>query len=121
MSKLVAAVALVCLWTSAAAAGPATLLRTVDLDRPGALDALQQSNPVHYEHVRKIVDGVVQQPDADVPRWMQVTFGARDVAYAPIVMTSHPPQRRLSFALDDTRYVTVVTLTNVRGRIIPAK
>jgi hypothetical protein len=36
-------------------------------------------------------------------------------------MTSHPPKRRLSFALDDTRYVTVVTLTNVRGDVVPAR
>jgi hypothetical protein len=121
MSRLIAAIALAWLWTSASAADTATLVRTVDLDRAGALEALQQSNPVHYEKVRKIVDGVVHQPDTAVPRWMQASSGARDVEYAPVIMTSHPPQRRLSFALDDTRYVTVVRLTNVRGRVIPAR
>lgn len=121
MWKLIAAVALACVGTSAVAAGTATLVRTVDLDRAGALEALQQSNPIHYEKVRNIIDGVVHQPETSVPRWMQASFGARDVDYAPVIMMSHPPQRRLSFALDDARYVTVVRLTNVRGRIIPAK
>jgi hypothetical protein len=50
-----------------------------------------------------------------------VNFDARDVMYAPIVMTSHPPKRRLAFALDDTRYELVVVLTNVTGAITPAR
>jgi hypothetical protein len=104
-----------------AAAAPFTPTRTVDLDTPGALEALERSNPVHHEKVRKIVEGVIRQPDSRVSRWIAVTFNGRDVSYAPVVMTSYPPKRRLSFALDDTRYVTIVTLTNVRGDVVPAR
>jgi hypothetical protein len=103
------------------ATAPVTLARTVDLDAPGALAALEQSNPVHHEKVLKIVEGVIHQPDAKVSGWIAVNFNGRDVRYAPVLMTSHPPKRRLSFALDDTRYVTVVTLTNVRGEIVPSR
>ena len=85
------------------------------------LEALQHSNPVHYEKVRKILDGVLQQRDAQVPRWIQVNFDGRDVAYGPIVLTSHPPKRRLSFALDTTRYEATIVLTNVTGQIVPAR
>ena len=99
----------------------ATAGGTVDLDRAGALAALQQSRPAHYAKVRLILDGVSRHPDSDVPRWVRVGFDARDVSYAPIVLTSHPAQRRLSFALDDTRYVAVIVLTNLRGDIIPLK
>jgi hypothetical protein len=52
---------------------------------------------------------------------MQATFNAHDFTYVRIVMTSHPPKRHLSFALDATRYEMIVTLTNVRGEIVPAK
>lgn len=104
-----------------ASAAPVTPTRTIDLDSPGAMQALEQSNPVHYEKVLKIVEGVIRQPDAKVSRWIAVTFNGRDVSYAPVVMTSYPPKRRLSFALDDTRYVTIVTLTNVRGDVVPAR
>ena len=53
-----------------AGAAPAAPMRTIDLDQPGALAALQQSNPVHHEKVLKIVEGIVRQPDATVPRWI---------------------------------------------------
>lgn len=87
MSKLIAAAVLVMLWTAVVVAGDATPRRTVNLNNPGALEALQQSNPTHYEKVRKILDGILQQPDAAVPRWIQTNFDARNVSYVPILMT----------------------------------
>jgi len=76
---------------------------------------------MHYEKVRRILEGVLRQPDAVVSRWMRTNFDAQDVTYLPIVLTSHPPKRRLSFSLDATRYETIVILTNVLGEIVPAK
>ena len=96
-------------------------LPTIDLDEVGTLEALKTSNPAHYEKIVQIVDGVLTQPDANVPRWMLVNFGARGVKYAPIVLTSFPAKRRLSFVLDLTRYETIVLLTNIRGDIVPAR
>jgi hypothetical protein len=116
MANRLALVVISVWWVSVAGAAG-----VVDLDRPGALDALRQSNPAHYQTVRTIMDGVLQRPDAEVPRWLQATFAAQDVSYAPILLTSHPPKRRLSFALDTTRYEMVVTLTTVRGEIVPAR
>ena len=113
--------ALLLLWIAVAVASDVPLGRAVDLNAPGALETLQRANPTHYEKVRKILEGVLQRSDADVPRWMQANFDARDVRYLPIVLTSHPPQRRLSFALDATRYEAVVVLRNVRGEIVPAR
>ena len=121
MSKVIAAAVLAMLWTAAAAAGDATSARTVNLNKPGALEALQRSNPTHHEKVRRILDGILQQPDAAVPRWIETNFEARNVSYAPILLTSDPPKRRLSLALDDTRYEAIVTLTNARGEIVPLK
>lgn len=93
----------------------------IDLNEAGALEALQHSNPVHYKRVRKILDGVLRQKDAQVPGWIQANFNGRDVAYGPTVLTSHPPKRRLSFALDTTRYEATIVLTNVTGQIVPAR
>jgi len=115
MRRLVALVLPLLLWNVAASA------EVFDLDRPGALETLRLSNPAHYIKVRQILDGVFLRSDAEVPRWMQTNFQAQDVQYGPIVLTSHPPKRRLSFALDATRYEGTVVLTNVRGEIVPAK
>ena len=51
---------------------------------------------------------------------MLATFNAREVSYASIEMTSLPPKRRLSFALDNTRYTVVVTRTR-DGKVIPLR
>jgi hypothetical protein len=124
MAKRLVIAVVVSLWAGLAGGlgmGVAAAGGVVDLDRPGALAALQRSNPTHYDKVRRIMEGVLQRPAVEVPRWIRTTFTARDVRYAPIVLTSHPAKRRLSFALDDTRYEAVVTLTNVRGDIVPAR
>jgi hypothetical protein len=122
MSKLLPIAVLISVLTGVAVARDLTLLRIpiIDLDTPGAFEALQQSNPTHFEKVRQILTGIVQQPDAAVPGWMLANFNARGVNYAPIEMTSYPPKRRLSFALDDTRYVIIVTLSR-DGRFTPLK
>src|SRR5215475_15958294 len=119
MSKrIIAAPIMVVLWIAVAVAGEFNSERTINLNKPGALETLQQSNPTHYAKVRKILDGILQQPDADVPRWIQTSFDARNVSYAPILMTTRPPKRRLSFALDETRYEAVLTLEG-RAKIVP--
>lgn len=106
---------------SAVAAGDVPRRHAVDLDAPGAMEAVRAANPSHYDRIAKIIEGVLHQPDPAVARWAEVNFNARDVTYAPVVMTSHPPKRRLSFILDDTRYETVVLLTNIRGAVTPAR
>ena len=121
MFRILAAALLFIGWTFLAAADEPPSQRAVDLDEPGVLEALQNSNPLHYDIVRRILEGVLKRSDAGVPRWMQATFNARDVTYVPIVLTSHPAKRRLSFSLDATRYEIIVVLTNVRGDIVPAK
>lgn len=121
MRKSIVAVVLLSLWTGVLPLGDAIPGKTINLNQPGALEALQRSNPMHYEKVHRILEGVLHQPDAVVARWMKANFEAREVKYVPIVLTSHPPKRRLSFSLDATRYEAVVILTNVRGEIVPAK
>jgi hypothetical protein len=121
MLRLLTAALLLFGWASFVAAAEVPWPRAVDLDEPGVLEALRRSDPNHYEKIRRILDGVLQRPGPEVPRWMQTTFDARDVSYVPIVLTSHPAKRRLSFALDATRYEVVVVLTNVRGDIVPAR
>jgi len=121
MSKLIATSIFVMFWAAVIIAGDASPGRTINLNKPGALEALEQSNPTHYEKIRKILDAVLDQPDEAVPRWIQTSFNARSISYAPILMTSDPPKRRLSFTLDEARYEVVLTLTKLRPEIVPAK
>jgi hypothetical protein len=121
MRTILTMASVVLAWVAVASAADIRLRRTVDLDTAGAMDHVRAANPAHFDKIVKIIEGVIQQPDSAVPRWLRVNFDARDVGYTPVVMTSHPPKRRLSFALDDTRYEVVVVLTNATGVVTPAK
>jgi hypothetical protein len=120
MSRLVAALLASLVSTSLAVAAELPP-RVVDLNEPGVLEALRASNPAHYGKIRTILDDVLEHADTAVPRWIQTVFDARDVRYVPIVLTTHPPKRQLSFTLDATRYDVAIVLTNVRGAVVPAK
>jgi len=113
MRSVLIAVAFVLLALTNAIAQP-VLPRAVDLDAPGVLEALARSNPTHFVVIQRILA-------EDVPRWLRASFNAQSVIYQPIVLTSHPPKRRLSFTLDDTRYIAVITLTKVTGTVVPLK
>jgi hypothetical protein len=112
---------LVLLSAALLASTPAVARPTIDLDQPGALAALERANPAHYAKVTRILRRASRHPDSDVPRWARVAVDARDVDFAPIVLTSFPAKRRLSFALDDTRYVAVIVLTHLHGDVVPLK
>ena len=95
--------------------------RIVNLDVPGALDALARDKPQHYRKVREIMAEVQRQPDSEVPQWMRTRFDARDVNYRPLLLVTDPPKRRLSFTIDEVRYHSTVTLTNWKPQLIQAK
>jgi hypothetical protein len=121
MKTILTMASLVLTSVAIATAADIGLRRTVDLGVPGAMERVRAANPDHFDKIVKIIEGVTQQPDTAVPRWLRVNFDARDVNYRPIVMTSYPPKRRLSFALDDTDYLVVITLINVDSAIVPLK
>ena len=115
MSRLVATAVLVFLWTGFTAAG------VVDLSEPGALEALRESNPTHFEKVRQIMpeSGVLEalqrsNLDKEVRQIYEScalpNVNVRDVMLGPYLMT-FPTKRRLSFVLDDTHYAVFVTST----------
>ena len=92
---------------TSAAANP--LLRTVDLDRPGALAALERSNPRHFAKLERLLHDTMRRDEATVARFIR-TAGATGIHRGNMIKTSYPAKAPLSFTLDDTRYVITVTL-----------
>ena len=64
MSRLLVATVLALLWTAVTTAGDTPPDRSIDLNKPGALETLRRSNPAHYEKLAKTVlergPGIVQ-------------------------------------------------------------
>jgi hypothetical protein len=90
----------------------------INLNQPGVLKKLQQENPDHYQKIQEILDGINKQPESKVPHWIQTKFNARDVLYGPVLLTSLPPKKRISFTLDNTHYEALLTLTDFGPQII---
>ena len=105
-------------------AGAATVAlqsAAVDLDRPGALDALKVANPDHYRRAVGIIDASYEM-SCQVPafdRFIRARFEATRTACGALVKTSLPPQRLLSFRLDGTTYSRTVYF-DAGGRTRPA-
>ena len=94
--------------------------KVVNLNAPGAMQALERSNPAHHKKIVAILEGVTEQKIKDVPKWLQTAFDARSVQYTSVLLVSDPPKRDLSFVLDDTRYRARVTFTHFKPELIDA-
>ena len=94
----------------------------IDLNRPGTLEHLQQQRPKHYEAITEVLRVVERVPcKAHEIETLKARFDVREMACNFLLMTSDPPKRRLSFTLEGTSYVAVVTLKDTNARAIPAK
>ena len=85
-------------------ANAAAAAALVDLDDSGALDRLRAERPDHFDKVLRILDDAQRLPEREVTRALRVHHQADDVDFRGPLLTSDPPQRRLSFSLDAVRY-----------------
>jgi hypothetical protein len=95
--------------------------RAIYLNDRHALATLQRSNPEDYAKIQLILRGLSERPVAEIPRWLKGKFSAREVDYSDLLLTSYPPQRHLSFVLNDTYYSATVTLETPQALIVPTK
>jgi hypothetical protein len=100
---------------------PVTLPQAIYLDGP-ALARLRATNPNHYARVQRILAAANYLCRPRAPDTYLATFGAQDLSCQPMVLlTSNPPQWRIGFQLDETRYVATVWITDDPPRSIPAR
>ena len=104
------------------ASATATPAKIVNLDRPGVLQALQRENPDHFRRVTGILAASQETPCQmdEFEKVTRVRFDARGARCGMIVKTSYPAKLQLSFALDDVRYLGMVTMS-MTERLVPAK
>ena len=102
-------------------AGESSAPQRVDLNMSGRFDSLATENPAHYVKIQQILSEVQDRPVDSVPKWLKVQFDADQVSYSPMLMTSAPPKRYLSFVLDQTQYVVVIALPKGGPALIPVR
>jgi hypothetical protein len=96
---------------------------TVDLNRPGALDALRASDPERYDQVSRILQ-VAERTSCRYVGPALFKAAGLDVQQAEcgvLLLTSLPAKRHVTFTIDDTHYVAIVSMQDSVGFLLPAK
>ncbi|HET7548871.1 MAG TPA: hypothetical protein VFJ86_13950 [Usitatibacter sp.] len=108
---------------AASAADLAARPPTVDLDQPGALDVLRETNPGRYEKVLRAVDALQSETcDEKLARFFRVQLEIPDLSCTALLLTSYPPKKHIMFSVEDTAYVmNAVQYKLAEPAFIPAR
>lgn len=90
----------------------------VDLDDAAALARLAAERPEHYGKVVRILHDAQRLPEKEVVGYLRTSHQTDDAALAPTLLTSYPPQRRLSFSLDAVQYRATVVVVTAKPQIV---
>lgn len=84
------------------------------------LEALQQSNPRHYAQARQIMAAGAELCRPGAPQVFRIEKLPETSCSNAVLKTSNPPKREISFVLDDTRYIALVTMKDSAPTFHPA-
>lgn len=110
MRNLVLAVFL-CSASLAWAADPAEIHAPVRLDTPEDLENLRATNPDHYARAQRVIAAANVLCRPSRPKLLSTDLDSRDVSCGHLFLTSNPPKREITFKLDRTTYIALVTVT----------
>ncbi len=117
MRSLLLAASLVALGAQAQGSTP-----TIDLDKPGALAALEKSNPDHYRVVIERVSQVEKMncaPAAGLLRAQRPAEHERCRSF--LIGTSYPAKVHLFVPVEESRYVITAYVDPSQDRLSPAR
>ena len=100
---------------------PLAAAAVVDLNRPGALDAIRDQDPRQHERIEGILRAAERLPchTPAFERAMKASHEAEAARCSVLLKTSYPAKRHLSFTLDRVQYVATVTMLDQGFRILP--
>jgi len=102
-------------------AGFAAASDAIDLDKPGALEALQRDNPRHYEEVMKKVDEAQTVAYSDKTLHNLGLFPRPGTVRSGDLKLSDPAKSRITVAVDGTIYLITVRYTKDPAHPVPAR
>jgi hypothetical protein len=93
----------------------------IRLDGPASLAQLRATNPLHYQRALKIIDAANELCRPHAGETVYARFDAKNVSCTrALLRTSNPPKRDLSFRLDNTQYIALVTVTDDPPKLVAA-
>ena len=97
---------------------PVVLEPPVRLASAADLAQLRKTNPGHYARAMRLMSSANRLCKPGEPE-VQNADG-RDISCTMLLLTSDPPKRALTFTLDSTPYVAIVTITSDRPHLMHA-
>jgi len=97
---------------------PVVLEPPVRLASAADLAQLRKTNPGHYARAMRLMSSANRLCKPGEPK-VQNADG-RDISCTMLLLTSDPPKRALTFTLDSTPYVAIVTITSDRPHLVHA-
>ena len=91
----------------------------VDLDRPGAMDALRSENPDHYD--RLVIAIAEEKAICKSLELARAVAGRPDPCRLRVLMTSFPPKSHFTMQLDDVLYAMTLTFDRGDYQLVPAR
>jgi hypothetical protein len=102
-----------------APAADVTAPKTVYLNNV-VLEELKQSNPRHYAEAQKVMAAAAELCRPGAPQVLRIEKLPETKCSDAFLKTSYPPKREISFTLDDTRYIALVTMKDAAPTLHPA-
>jgi hypothetical protein len=108
------------MFASSAAVGLAAV-NFVNLDAPGALEALKQDRPAHYEKVVEAMDRVQAVPYSETAVYSLRLDVLKPDPTRREIETSFPAKTRLTVPVEGTNYLITVLYVKNPAKSVPAK
>ena len=109
--RALALAVLLCAAPLARAADPVEINPPVRLSTPEDLQNLRARNPGHYARARRIIAAANVLCRPGRLRLQGTGLEKRDLSCGHLFMTSNPAKREITFRLDHTTYIALVTVT----------
>jgi hypothetical protein len=93
---------------SAAYAAPPN---TIDLDKPGVLEQLQQSHPQRFQAVTAVLRALERMPcKSRELQALKVRWDIKDLECNLLILTSYPAKRHVRFEFDGASFAATVVI-----------
>src|SRR4051812_10122186 len=111
MKQMIIAAALA-LATLSHAAGPA-VKRYVNIGNPQSMEKFAKADPDTFAKALRLIHDIERRPLSDAKAWAKANFDADELIYFPMLKTSDPAKRQISFVIGDARFAGTYELSQL--------
>jgi hypothetical protein len=96
----------------AQAAGP-VVKRYVSIGNPESMEKFAKADPDTFAKAMKLIHDIERKPVRDAKVWAKTNFNADELVYFPMLKTSDPAKRQISFIIGETRFAGTYELAQL--------